>query len=57
MEDTKKVIAQLMNEFVKEEAGNRVTSNNIMALNMKVNMALDGDITMQPPKKTPSKKE
>jgi hypothetical protein len=53
MEDYTKIIQQIMHEFVREEAGNKVTVNNIMALNMKVNMVLKGEITLQ----TPVKKE
>jgi len=50
MEEIKKVINALMDNFTKEEAGNRVTSNNMFALHSRIMMALDGQITMTPPK-------
>ena len=53
MEEIKKVVGVLLTEFVKEEAGNRVTSNNMAGLQMKIMMALDGKITMIPPEDAP----
>lgn len=47
--DTKKVIAVLIQNFVKEEKGNRVTSNNMLALNIAINQAIDGLITINQP--------
>jgi len=49
MEDVKKVIGVLLQEFAKEEAGNRVTSNNMAGLQMKIQMAFDGKIHINPP--------
>lgn len=46
MEDVKKVIAELIKQFGIVEAGNKVTENNLMALHMKINMAIDGQITL-----------
>lgn len=48
-ENLRKVINTLLNEFTKEEVGNRVTSNNMAGLQMKLMMALDGKITLKPP--------
>ena len=53
-EDVKKVIATLINQFVTAESGNRVTENNMMALHMKINMALDGAISMKAPEEDKS---
>jgi hypothetical protein len=53
MEEIKKVVGVLLTEFVKEEAGNRVTSNNMAGLQMKIMMALDGKISMNPPEDAP----
>lgn len=51
MKEYIKIIQQIMHEFVREESGNKVTVNNIMALNMKVNMVLKGEITLTAPVK------
>ena len=53
MQETKEVIRTLLADFVKEEAGNRVTSNNMGGLQMKLMMALDGKITLHPPEQEP----
>ena len=50
MGDVKKVIAQLIQNFVEEEQGNRVTKNNMMALTMLISQALNGQITINPQK-------
>jgi hypothetical protein len=50
MEEIKKTVQALLQNFAKEEAGNRVTSNNMMGLMMNINAALDGKITMTKPK-------
>lgn len=55
MEDIKKVVAALLQEFAKEEAGNRVTSNNIFGLSSKLMAALDGQITLKPADDEPVK--
>jgi hypothetical protein len=49
MEDIKKVMQTVIDNFTREEQGNRVTVNNMMALAIKVNMVLDGKITLTPP--------
>ena len=47
-DEIKKVIAALIQNFVQEEQGNRVTSNNMLALTMMINQALDGEISLKP---------
>jgi len=49
MEEVKKVINVLMQEFTKEESGNKVTSNNMAGLHMKLMAACDGQISMKQP--------
>jgi hypothetical protein len=49
MEDIKKVVGHLLANFTKEEMGNRVTNNNMMALTMMIGQALDGQITLDDP--------
>ena len=56
MEEIKKVVNILIENFTKEEAGNRVTSNNMFALHSRIMMALDGQITTEKPKEKPEKK-
>lgn len=48
MEDVKKVIGVLIKEFTQEESGNRVTSNNMSGLQLKIMMAIDGKISLNP---------
>jgi len=43
------VIKTIVQQFTKEELGNRVTPNNMLALSMKIDMAFDGKITLQAP--------
>jgi hypothetical protein len=50
IKEIKEVVGHLMANFIKEEMGNRVTSNNMMALAIQVNQALDGQITIKKPK-------
>jgi hypothetical protein len=57
MENIKKVVAALLQEFAKEEAGNRVTSNNIFGLSSKLMAALDGQITLKPADDEPVKEK
>jgi hypothetical protein len=60
MEDIKKVVGHLLANFTKEELGNRVTNNNMMALTMMIGQALDGQITLEDPaskKEDPTKPE
>jgi hypothetical protein len=45
----KKVLAQIMQQFVHEEAGNKVTRNNIAGLTLQIHGAIDGHITLQKP--------
>jgi len=47
-DEIKKVIAALIQNFVQEEQGNRVTSNNMLALTVMINQALDGKISLKP---------
>lgn len=49
MDEIKKVIGQLLQNFTQEEAGNKVTSNNMAGLAMNLMGALDGNITLKPP--------
>ncbi len=49
MEEIKKTVTALIDNFTKEELGNRVTSNNMFALHARLMMALDGQITITPP--------
>jgi hypothetical protein len=48
-DEIKKVVAVLIQNFIKEEAGNRITSNNMLALSIGINQAIDGQITMSKP--------
>jgi hypothetical protein len=45
-DEVKKVISTLIDNFVKEEAGNRVTRNNMLALSLYIGQAVDGQITL-----------
>jgi hypothetical protein len=56
MEEIKQVVGGLLQNFVKEEAGNKVTTNNISGLAMNLMQALDGNITMTKPEETPPSK-
>ena len=49
MDAIKEVVQHLIQNFVKEEAGNRVTNNNMAGLTMMLMQAIDGKITMKPP--------
>jgi hypothetical protein len=55
MEEIKQIVSALLNEFAKEEHGNRVTNNNMFALGTKIAMAFDGKITLQKPEDKPEK--
>jgi len=57
MDEMKKIIGVILSEFSKEEMGNRVTKNNMMALNMQIGMALDGKITIEQPEESKPEKE
>ena len=43
------VIQVIIDQFAREEAGNRVTNNNMFALKAKVDMAFDGKVTLDKP--------
>jgi len=47
--EIKSVISTLVNNFVEEEKGNRVTNNNMTGLTVKLMAAIDGQITTTPP--------
>jgi len=49
MEEVKKVITALLQEFTKEEGGNKVTTNNMAGMLMKLMAACDGQISMKQP--------
>ena len=51
----KEVVNIILQNFVQEEIGNRVTKNNMMALAIQINQAFDGQITL-PPKGNSAKK-
>ena len=57
IEEIKEVVGHLLANFTKEEAGNRVTSNNMLALTLHINHALDGQITLQKQEEVPAKEE
>jgi hypothetical protein len=56
MEEIKKVVILLLENFLKEEHGNRVTQNNMMALGVQIGQALDGKIVIDKPE-TPAEEE
>jgi len=45
--EVKQVLAEIMQQFVNEEAGNKVTRNNMAGLIMQIHGAIDGQITIQ----------
>jgi hypothetical protein len=47
--DIKKIVGQLLNNFLTEEHGNRVTKNNMFALATQINQTFEGQITLTPP--------
>jgi hypothetical protein len=49
MDEIKKVVGVLIDQFIKTESGNKVTVNNMMALGFHISQALDGKITLTPP--------
>ena len=48
--EVKATVGHLLANFTKEEMGNRVTNNNMMALTIQIGQALDGLITTTKPK-------
>jgi hypothetical protein len=53
MEETKQIIAMLVQKFVETEQGNKVTSNNMIGFMQQIFGALDGEITLQKPAEQP----
>lgn len=49
MDKIKKVVDVLLQKFLEEEKGNRVTNNNMMALGIQIGQAFNGQITLTPP--------
>jgi hypothetical protein len=49
MVEIKKVVSHLLDNFLKTEAGNKVTPNNMLGLSVMITQALDGQITLTPP--------
>jgi ABC-type polysaccharide/polyol phosphate transport system ATPase subunit len=47
--EIKQTVMQLLSNFVKEEHGNRVTNNNMLALQIQIGQAFDGQITTKKP--------
>ena len=45
MDEIKKTMTVILQNFTSEEAGNKVTSNNMAGLSMNLIMALDGKIS------------
>jgi hypothetical protein len=45
--EVKQVIGQILQEFINEEAGNKVTRNNIAGLTIQLHGAIDGHITIK----------
>jgi len=46
-DQVKKVIGQIIQQFVNDEVGNKVTRNNMAGLTMQLHGAIDGHITIQ----------
>lgn len=57
MEEIKQIVGMIIKEFQTAEVGNKVTENNMMGLQFKINMALDGKITLKKPEEAEDKKE
>lgn len=49
LDEKKNIISALAQNFVKAEAGNRVTENNVGYFVYQIMLALDGQITLTPP--------
>jgi hypothetical protein len=47
--DMKKVVNTLIENFVNEELGNKITKNNMLALSLYITQAIDGQITLGKP--------
>jgi hypothetical protein len=47
--EIKQTVMQLLSNFVKEEHGNRVTNNNMLALQIQIDQAFNGIITTKKP--------
>jgi glycine betaine/choline ABC-type transport system substrate-binding protein len=48
-QQVKQVLAQILQQFINEEAGNKVTRNNMAGLTLQIHGAIDGHITLQKP--------
>jgi glycine betaine/choline ABC-type transport system substrate-binding protein len=46
-EQIKEVMGQILQQFINEEAGNKVTRNNIAGLTLHLHAAIDGNITIK----------
>jgi hypothetical protein len=46
MDGKKRIIHEVIRHFIIAEVGNKVTENNMMALEYKIGMVLDGIITL-----------
>jgi len=57
MEETKKIINMIISQFQQAEVGNKVTENNMMGLQMKIMMALDGKLKLADRPEDPDSKE
>jgi hypothetical protein len=49
IKEVKQTVGHILANFTKEEAGNRVTNNNMMALTIMIGQAIDGQITTTKP--------
>lgn len=46
VDSVKQVVRQIIHEFISEEAGNKVTRNNMAGLSMQIFAAIEGNITI-----------
>ena len=46
VEEFKRIIGQVIKNFVATEAGNKVTPNNMLGLTVIIGQVLDGEITL-----------
>jgi hypothetical protein len=52
VEETMQVIQQLIQNFVAEESGNKVTGNNMAGLMLQIQGAVSGSIRIKPQEET-----
>jgi hypothetical protein len=57
LNSVKQVISVVIDNFIKEEVGNRVTRNNMAGLTMTIMQAMDGNITLEQPPAPPGEEE